>query len=321
MLTRNSSRWTTRLFHGGSALLLFLFISLSTVPLTARAAVDLISFEAAPDGDAIRVTWETASEIDMAGFFVQRAAQRDGTYVRVSGVIPAEGGMMGQAYEYVDDDVSPGDTFYYQLEALEVTGFTEYFGPISATLPLPPTATPTPSPTPTLTPPFSNPSSSSPLPTNTPPSPTATQSPAQSPATATPTPRPTRVRRTPTSTPTPRAATATPVFSFRSPTPAATPSPPPTTGPVTGETSPATPSPTPTLTPLVVRTPTPSATPDPLQLAEAGGQEPTASATDPVVKDAGSGSPLWLIGPCLGLALVGFPLGAILLRRRLGRVA
>jgi hypothetical protein len=60
--------------------------------------------------------------------------------------------------------------------------------------------------------------------------------------------------------------------------------------------------------------------PDQLELAEAGGDEPTASATEPVVKDAGSDSPLWLMIPCLGLALAGFPLAAIFLRRRLGRL-
>lgn len=296
------SSWLLRV-----ARVVLLSLLLGALPLVARAAVDLVSLEAFPEEDAIHVTWETASEIDMVGFYVQRAPQANGSYDRISDVIFAEGGMMGGTYEYVDADVAPGDTLYYRLEALEVTGFIQLFGPISATLPLPPT------PTPTLTPPFYDPGYS-PLPTNTPLPPTATQPPLT--VTPTPTPRPTRVRRTPTPTPTPRAATATPVFTFRTPTPTATRPPAlPTLTPV-----PATSSPTPTLTPLVIATRPPSATPsDPLRMAEAGTQDPTASPTQPVVKDGGSGVPRWLAIPGVGLAFLGLLLVVGLIRWWLGR--
>ena len=307
---RHSFRIAPRL---GRVLLLALL--LGALPLVARAAVDLVSFEATPDDDAILVTWETASEVDMAGFFVQRAAQIDGTYARVSPIIPAEGGMTGHAYEYVDEDVAPGDTVYYQLEALEVTGFIQLFGPISATLALPPTATPTPSPTPA--PPIYNPGGASPLPTSTPAPPTATPRPPT--VTPTPTPRPTQTSRTPTWTPTPRPATASPspVFSFRSPTPARTRTPSPTPPAAAGSSPSGTPSPTPTLTltPLLVPTLTPSlSAPDPLQLAEAGEPQPTTIPPDLAVKDGGVGLPLWMIVPGIGLALLGLVLVAGLLR-------
>jgi hypothetical protein len=279
---------------------LFLLLLLGAVPLVARAAVDLIAFEAFPDGDVIRVTWETASEVDMAGFFVQRAALEAGPYVRISDVIPADGGMTGRTYEYVDEDVARGDTFYYQLEALEVTGFIERFGPISATLPLPPTATPTPTPTPSLTPPF-DPGGSSPSPTNTPMPGTAT---------ATPTTRPTRTPGPATVMPTltQQTATATSVFSLRSPTPDPTRSPSATAAaPATGVTSsPVTPSPTPALTPLVIPTEVPSETPaESPRLAEAEEPHPSTLPTGPAVKEDDSGLSSSLLLPVIGVVLLG----------------
>jgi hypothetical protein len=121
---------------------------LALAPAGVRASVTLVSFEALPEETLVRVTWETASEVDLVGFYVQRAPTENGTYTRISPIIPATGGMMGALYEHVDADVSPGDTLYYRLETLEVTGYSELFGPISATLPVAATSTPQPSPIP-----------------------------------------------------------------------------------------------------------------------------------------------------------------------------
>ena len=129
-----------------------LALLLAVFPLAARAAVTLVSFEAVPDDRAILVTWQTASEVDMVGFYVQRGLSESGAYHRVSGLIPATGGIIGATYEYPDTDVEAGGMFYYRLETLELTGYSEQFGPISATLPLPPTLTPTSTPVPTPTP-------------------------------------------------------------------------------------------------------------------------------------------------------------------------
>ncbi len=119
---------------------------LAVVPAAALAAVTLLYFTATPAGQAVRLDWATASEVDMVGFYVQRADESLADYERISPLIPAEGGVIGASYAHVDENVQPGVTYYYRLEALDIYGVGELFGPISATLPLPPTATPTPTP-------------------------------------------------------------------------------------------------------------------------------------------------------------------------------
>lgn len=173
-------------------------ILLATAATTARAAVDLVSFDANSQGGvAILVTWETASEVKMSHFYVQRALSEEGEYQRISGIITAVGGIVGALYEYTDADVEMGITYYYRLEAVESGGHRDFHGPVPAVLSSPATATSTPSPTPTATPrPRYYPP---PLPTSTAtPTPTPT-----SPATSTRTPRPTTPSDATTSTWTP----------------------------------------------------------------------------------------------------------------------
>ncbi len=156
----------------------------------AHAAVTLVSFEATSDGQRVHLTWETASEIDMIGFYILRADSAAGEFSRIPFGSPtlvfAYGGVIGGSYELWDTAVTPGRTYYYKLEALETTGHADFFGPIEVTVGAPATSTPTRTPTPT-----------------------ATSAPASATATAT-TPPPTQRPVVPTSTPTPRPASATP---------------------------------------------------------------------------------------------------------------
>jgi hypothetical protein len=97
-------------------------------------AVTLASFTAKWDGDEVVVAWETVLEIDTVGFNLWRSATRDGEYQRVNEMlIPAEslGGVEGGFYETVDTDVTPGATYYYRLEEVEVGGASNWHGPVS----------------------------------------------------------------------------------------------------------------------------------------------------------------------------------------------
>ena len=99
--------------------------------------VELISFEAAPQGRSILVTWETASEIDNSGFNLYRAASLEGEKSQLNdNLIPSQvppGSPVGALYEFVDGAVRAGVTYYYWLEAVDIHGATELFGPVSAT--------------------------------------------------------------------------------------------------------------------------------------------------------------------------------------------
>jgi hypothetical protein len=212
-----TAAWT---FLHRTGLVLFLLLGVSVT--TVAAAVTLVedSFKAIPQEDySVLITWQTASETNMFGFYVQRAPYvtpemahcaviPDRT--RISDLIPSEGDIAGAYYNYTDASAKTGAIYYYCLEAVEVDGDYELHGPVTAAVQSaatteptqrPPTSTPTPSPTPT--PSATPPSAPPPPPPTAASSPTSTPRPTSTPATGTPpTSTPTRApTRTPTRTP------------------------------------------------------------------------------------------------------------------------
>lgn len=103
-------------------------------PQIVQAAVTLVSFEAFPGNGQVVLEWETASESDMLGFYITRNNQQNGNYVRVSDFIFTLGTpVSGLVYQYVDTNVTNGQTYYYKLEAVDNNYESEFFGPVSAT--------------------------------------------------------------------------------------------------------------------------------------------------------------------------------------------
>jgi hypothetical protein len=81
------STWVTP-----GVLLLAIIAGLSTIPFHAEAAVVLLYFRASSGNQVVRLEWATATELDTAGFFVQRSNQRDSGYIRINPeIIPAVG--------------------------------------------------------------------------------------------------------------------------------------------------------------------------------------------------------------------------------------
>jgi hypothetical protein len=70
------------------------------------------------------VTWETASEVETAGFHVYRSRSPNGEFSRrTETLVPAEGDpLIGASYRYVDEDVVWGQRYVYQLEEVELDG-------------------------------------------------------------------------------------------------------------------------------------------------------------------------------------------------------
>lgn len=189
-----------------AGLLAFLLLGVSIT--TVVAAVTLVSFTATPQEDSILIEWETASEVDMFGFYVQRAPfvtpyrekctdvpDRD----RISNLFQSKGDIAGADYDFTDTSAEAGHTYYYCLEAVETNSSFELHGPITAAISIGPITEPTstPSPIPSSAPPPPPPAVTS-TPTSTP-EPTSTSA-TDTPPTATPTPTPAPTR-TPTYTP------------------------------------------------------------------------------------------------------------------------
>ena len=88
-------------------------------PPRATANVTLISFTAtALNGlPEVFVKWETATEIDVAGFYVQRSlTNQAASFANVSPFVPAEGdSLTGAVYDWLDDTTTLNTAYYYRL--------------------------------------------------------------------------------------------------------------------------------------------------------------------------------------------------------------
>lgn len=186
-------------------------------PAPVQAAVTLLYFTATGEEDRVVLRWETAQEVDNAGFNLYRAQVPEFINRQQinQSLIPSQsfGQPFGASYLYSDTEVVEGFTYYYWLESIDRNSLGQFYSyePMSATVGPPPTPTSTPTPTATAT--------------------------STSTATATPT---ATASSTPSSTPT-RMPTATP-SSTATMVPTLTPTGTPTMTPV----SPASSSPSPT---------------------------------------------------------------------------
>jgi glycosidase len=101
-------------------------------------AVNLASFGALAQGDGVLVSWETVSEIDHAGFNLYRGNSVAGPQALLA-YVPSQGPGSAQGFVYSYDDlaVQPGQTWWYWLEDVSLSGATTLHGPVSATVQAP----------------------------------------------------------------------------------------------------------------------------------------------------------------------------------------
>src|SRR4030066_706561 len=126
-----------------SFILLILAIAVCLPGQTAIASVELLYFLALPGDHSITLIWETATELDNAGFYVQRGEDPGGSFSRISQFIPSLGDpFTGHYYSYIDTSALPGLLYYYVLEIVGADGLSEYSTIVSAMIGGP-TTTPT----------------------------------------------------------------------------------------------------------------------------------------------------------------------------------
>ncbi len=98
-------------------------------------AITLAEFYALQVDDFVRVSWETASEVGNVGFNLYRtgsvgAGPEQGDLIAT---VPSQapGSTLGAAYSYDDLALQAGQTYYYWLEDVDVSGATTLHGPVS----------------------------------------------------------------------------------------------------------------------------------------------------------------------------------------------
>lgn len=79
-------------------------------------ALLLLLIGCAPKPAHATIAWQTASEFSVAGYIVERSLDQSGPFERVSPLIPSSADPFDRhEYEYVDERVSAGQIYYYQL--------------------------------------------------------------------------------------------------------------------------------------------------------------------------------------------------------------
>jgi subtilisin family serine protease len=86
--------------------------------------VELVNFNAQIIGNAVHLSWLTATEINSYGFSIERA--RENSSFEVIGFVKAEGNStLVKNYSFVDETISDGK-FYYRLKQVDLDGTFEH---------------------------------------------------------------------------------------------------------------------------------------------------------------------------------------------------
>lgn len=99
-------------------------------------SVALADFSAEVAGDHVQITWTTVSEIDTLGFNLWRSASASGPDQQLNAqLIPSQapGSNQGFQYAWSDHQVSEGQTYWYWLEDVALSGASGLHGPVSVT--------------------------------------------------------------------------------------------------------------------------------------------------------------------------------------------
>jgi len=105
----------------------------STETTDVTLPVQLTSFTAAQISmDKVRLRWTTESETCLSGYRILRAEYPDLEEARaICPLIQANNSSQQSQYYFDDHELTDPGTYYYWLEATEIDGVTETFGPIA----------------------------------------------------------------------------------------------------------------------------------------------------------------------------------------------
>jgi len=89
--------------------------------------VKLSHFIASRTSEAVIIKWRTESETNNLGFNLYRSENRQGKYVRVNSHLIAGAGSTDKphTYQFVDEGITAGKTYYYYIEYISLNGTKE----------------------------------------------------------------------------------------------------------------------------------------------------------------------------------------------------
>lgn len=106
-----------------------------TVGNDTPLVVQLDQFAATSAADHVQVMWVTMLEVNTRGFNLYRSTQPTPPAMPLTAaLIPAQApGGQGASYQWRDEDVTLGTTYFYWLEEVDQAGLTAWHGPVSVT--------------------------------------------------------------------------------------------------------------------------------------------------------------------------------------------
>ena len=91
----------------------------------APLPVELTTFTAAYNGEAVTLNWETATEVNNYGFEVQRKSETE-DWVKISFVEGHGNSNSPKYYSYTDKEIIPAGILQYRLKQIDIDGTFEY---------------------------------------------------------------------------------------------------------------------------------------------------------------------------------------------------
>ena len=98
--------------------------------------IQLSSFEATAGDGRVNLLWRTASELNNLGFEIYRSLNTSGpysiidSYISNEGLVGAGNSNQEKVYEFLDINVSNGNSYYYKIGDVDYTGLRTLHGPI-----------------------------------------------------------------------------------------------------------------------------------------------------------------------------------------------
>ena len=93
--------------------------------------VELAAFAAEANGDHVRLSWTSVSEVALAGYRILRRGAGETDFVEIGETIAMGSGDYG----FADRTARPGVTYYYRLRSVDTDGTTDLSTAVAATLP------------------------------------------------------------------------------------------------------------------------------------------------------------------------------------------
>ena len=84
--------------------------------------VELASFTATISDNSVLIKWRTETEVDNIGFAVYRGDSKDGKYTEIAFVRGAGNSGMPIDYQFIDEKIEAGKTYFYYLEDIDIAG-------------------------------------------------------------------------------------------------------------------------------------------------------------------------------------------------------